>query len=84
MKKVAHCIVSLTLIFAVCVGVLAVVDSVTRERIVSLKQRAAGNAARLVMPTSVKAPIMWAKTRQGESWPTRSPERAGGMVATLC
>ena len=57
MKKVAHCIVSLTLIFAVCVGVLAVVDSVTRERIVSLKRRATGNAARLVMPTSVKTVV---------------------------
>ncbi|MCQ2392173.1 MAG: RnfABCDGE type electron transport complex subunit G [Kiritimatiellae bacterium] len=54
MKKIAHCILSLTLISAVCVGVLAVVNGVTRERIASLKQRARENAARLVMPASVK------------------------------
>ena len=36
MKKIAQLVISLTAITAVCAGVLAVVDKITRERIATI------------------------------------------------
>ncbi|MBR4653140.1 MAG: RnfABCDGE type electron transport complex subunit G [Kiritimatiellae bacterium] len=54
MKKIVQLVLSLTVIAAVCAAVLATVDSVTKVQIATIKARATQNAARLVMPASVK------------------------------
>ena len=54
MKKIVQLVLSLTVIAAVCAAVLATVNAVTKEQIASIKERATQNAARLVMPASVK------------------------------
>ena len=54
MKKIAKLVVSLTMISAVCAAVLATVNAVTKEQIATIKERATQNAARIVMPRSVK------------------------------
>jgi len=54
MKKIVQLVVSLTVISAVCAAVLATVNKVTKDQIASIKERATVNAARLVMPASVK------------------------------
>ena len=46
---------SLTTISAVCAAVLAVVNSVTKERIANIATLKANNAARAVLPATVKA-----------------------------
>ena len=46
---------SLTAISAVCAAVLAVVNSVTKERIANIATLKANAAARAVLPASVKA-----------------------------
>ena len=55
MKKILQLILSLTLISAVCAAVLAIVNNATKERIANLATLKANNAARAVMPASVKA-----------------------------
>ncbi len=55
MKKILQLILSLTLISAVCAAVLAIVNNATKERIANLATLKANNAARAVLPTSVKA-----------------------------
>ena len=55
MKKILQLILSLTLISAVCAAVLAIVNSATKERIANLATLKANNAARAVLPASVKA-----------------------------
>ena len=55
MKKILQLILSLTLISAVCAAVLAVVNNATKERIANLASLKANNAARAVLPASVKA-----------------------------
>ena len=55
MKKIFHLVLSLTIIAAVCAAVLATVNSVTKEQIATIKIRATQNAAKLVMPASVKS-----------------------------
>ena len=54
MKKIIQLVLSLTIIAAVCAAVLATVNSVTKDQIATIKTRATQNAARLVMPKSVK------------------------------
>ena len=54
MKKIVQLVLSLTIIAAVCAAVLATVNSVTKDQIATIKIRATQNAARLVMPASVK------------------------------
>ena len=54
MKKILQLVLSLTIIAAVCAAVLATVNSVTKDQIATIKTRATQNAARLVMPVSVK------------------------------
>ena len=54
MKKIAQLVLSLTVIAAVCAAVLATVNAVTKDQIATIKTRATQNAARLVMPASVK------------------------------
>lgn len=55
MKKILQLILSLTLISAVCAAVLAIVNNATKERIANLATLKANNAARAVLPASVKA-----------------------------
>ncbi len=55
MKKIIQLILSLTLISAVCAAVLAIVNNATKERIANLATLKANNAARAVLPASVKA-----------------------------
>ena len=55
MKKILQLILSLTLISAVCAAVLAIVNNATKERIANLASLKANNAARAVLPASVKA-----------------------------
>ena len=55
MKKILQLILSLTAISAVCAAVLAVVNSVTKERIANIATLKANNAARAVLPATVKA-----------------------------
>lgn len=55
MKKIIQLILSLTTISAVCAAVLAVVNSVTKERIANIATLKANNAARAVLPATVKA-----------------------------
>lgn len=55
MKKIFQLILSLTLISAVCAAVLAIVNNATKERIANLATLKANNAARAVLPASVKA-----------------------------
>jgi electron transport complex protein RnfG len=55
MKQIAKLVVSLTAISAVCAAVLAVVNAATKERIANLATLKANNAARAVLPKSVKA-----------------------------
>lgn len=55
MKKILQLVLSLTIIAAVCAAVLATVNSVTKEQIATIKVRATQNAAKLVMPASVKS-----------------------------
>ena len=50
MKKIFQLVVSLTIISAVCAAVLATVNSVTKAQIASIREQAALNAAKLVMP----------------------------------
>jgi len=54
-KKILQLILSLTLISAVCAAVLAIVNNATKERIANLATLKANNAARAVLPASVKA-----------------------------
>lgn len=54
MKKTIQLVVSLTLIAAVCAAVLATVNAITRSRIDGIKEQMKQNAARLVMPRSVR------------------------------
>ena len=54
MKKIIQLVLSLTIIAAVCAAVLATVNAVTKDQIATIKTRATQNAARLVMPASVK------------------------------
>ena len=54
MKKIIQLVVSLTIIAGVCAAVLATVNAVTKDQIATIKARATQNAARLVMPASVK------------------------------
>ena len=55
MKKILQLILSLTLISAVCAAVLAIVNNATKECIANLATLKANNAARAVLPASVKA-----------------------------
>ena len=55
MKKILQLILSLTLISAVCAAVLAIVNNATKERIANLATLKANNAARAVLPATVKA-----------------------------
>ena len=55
MKKTLQLVLSLTLISAVCAAVLAIVNAATKERIANLASLKANNAARAVLPASVKA-----------------------------
>ena len=55
MKKTLQLVLSLTLISAVCAAVLAIVNAATKERIANLATLKANNAARAVLPASVKA-----------------------------
>lgn len=55
MKKIIQLVLSLTIIAAVCAAVLATVNAVTKDQIATIKTRATQNAARLVMPASVKS-----------------------------
>lgn len=55
MKKILQLILSLTLISAVCAAVLAIVNNATKERIANLATLKANNAARAVLPASIKA-----------------------------
>ena len=55
MKKILQLILSLTLISAVCAAVLAIVNNATKERIANLASLKANNAARAVLPATVKA-----------------------------
>ncbi len=55
MKKTLQLVLSLTLISAVCAAVLAIVNSATKERIANLATLKANNAARAVLPATVKA-----------------------------
>ena len=55
MKKILQLSLSLTLISAVCAAVLAIVNNATKERIANLATLKANNAARAVLPASVKA-----------------------------
>ena len=55
MKKILQLILSLTLISAVCAAVLAIVNNATKERIANLASLKANNAARAVLPASIKA-----------------------------
>ena len=54
MKKIAQLVISLTAITAVCAGVLAVVDKITRERIATIATLKSNKAARDVLPAGVK------------------------------
>ena len=55
MKKTMQLVLSLTVISAVCAAVLAVVNSVTKERIANIATLKANAAARAVLSASVKA-----------------------------
>ncbi len=55
MKKIVQLVVSLTVISGVCAAVLATVNKVTKEQIATIMVRAEMNAAKVVMPSSVKA-----------------------------
>ena len=54
MKKIVQLVVSLTVIAGVCAAVLATVNAVTKDQIATIKVRATQNAARMVMPATVK------------------------------
>ncbi len=55
MKKILHLVLSLTIISAVCAGVLAVVNDITKARIENLATLKSNNAAKAVLPKNVKA-----------------------------
>lgn len=55
MKKILWLVCSLTVIAAVCAGVLAYVDSITKGPIAEMKVKQAQAAAAAVMPEGVKA-----------------------------
>lgn len=55
MKKILQLVLSLTIISAVCAAVLAVVNSITKERIANLATLKANNAAKAVLPKGVVA-----------------------------
>lgn len=50
MKQIIKLVVSLTAISAVCAAVLATVNSVTKNQIAAIREQAALNAAKLVLP----------------------------------
>ena len=55
MKNILKPIVALTIIAAVCAAVLAVVNGITKARIASLATLKANNAAKAVLPNTLKA-----------------------------
>jgi electron transport complex protein RnfG len=54
MKKIIRLTTSLTLISAVCAAILATVNAVTTGRINTIREKMKQNAARLVLPRSVR------------------------------
>ena len=54
MKKILQPILALTIISAVCAAVLAVVNGITQARIASLSTLKANNAAKAVLPSTLK------------------------------
>ena len=63
MKKTLGLVLSLTAIAAVCAGVLAYIDGLTREGIAAAKEKNALDAALAVMPAGVEgkiAAVSWA------------------------
>ena len=57
MKKVMGLVLSLTLISAVCAGVLAYIDGMTRAPIAATKERNTRDAAQSVMPARVEEKV---------------------------
>ena len=66
MKKILQLVVSLTVIAAVCAGVLATVNAVTKDRIAEIREQLAEKAAREVMGDGV-ADVAKSKLADGET-----------------
>jgi electron transport complex protein RnfG len=79
MKKTLPLIASLTIISAVCAAVLATVDAVTKKQIAAIREKAAFNAAKHVIPP-VKT-LEKIKGQNGEEDAFIGKNAAGKIVA---
>ena len=79
MKKIIQLVISLTTISAVCAAVLATVNAITKTQIAAIREKAAQNAAKAIMPPVKSIDKIKGKDGAGDSFVGKNG--AGKIVA---